>query len=258
MVATSSGCLLRPNPNSSARLRLVCFPYAGGGVSAFAGWHKTLPSDVEVGYVQLAGRDGRRREAPVSDFRALIDDLTQTLSWNDDIPVAFFGVSMGGLVSFELAREFRRRALPLPVHLFICAHRAPQLRVLNAGERPLHLLPDEEFIGELERRYGPAPDFSQNRELVELLLPLLRVDLAACESYVYRTEEPLSCSISAFGGTDDRRVRMRHLEPWHMHTTGTFDLRVFPGDHFFARNDPRPLLQVLNRELDRLLGLPTC
>ena len=94
MVATSSGCLLRPNPNSSARLRLVCFPYAGGGVSAFAGWHKTLPSDVEVGYVQLAGRDGRRREAPVSDFRALIDDLTQTLSWNDDIPVAFFGVSM--------------------------------------------------------------------------------------------------------------------------------------------------------------------
>jgi len=119
MVATSSGCLLRPIPNSSARLRLVCFPYAGGGVSAFAGWHKTLPSDVEVGYVQLAGRDGRRREAPVSEFRALIDDLTQTLSWNDDIPVAFFGVSMGGLVSFELAREFRRRALPLPVHLFI-------------------------------------------------------------------------------------------------------------------------------------------
>jgi len=43
-----------------------------------------------------------------------------------------------------------------------------------------------------------------------------------------------------------------------MHTTGAFDLRVFPGDHFFARNNPLPLLQVLNRELDRLLGLPTC
>src|SRR5262249_50351266 len=37
-----------PRPNPSARLRLFCFPYAGGGASIYAPWGRLLPADVEV------------------------------------------------------------------------------------------------------------------------------------------------------------------------------------------------------------------
>lgn len=222
-------------------------------MSAFTGWHKHLPPQVEVGYVQLPGRDSRRRESHPPSFPSLIQALADGLGWNHGIPVAFFGHSMGALIGFELARELRRRALPVPVHLFVSAHRAPHLRVLNVGECPLHRLPDSVFIREIEHRYGAPPDFVQCSELIELFLPLLRADLALCETYVYTPEEPLACSISAFGGVDDPRVKKHHLEAWQAHTTHAFDLRVFPGDHFFARSEPLLLLQVLKQQLARVV-----
>jgi surfactin synthase thioesterase subunit len=46
-------------PNPAARLRLFCFPYAGGGAAAYFGWGETLPRTVEVCAVQPPGRDAR-------------------------------------------------------------------------------------------------------------------------------------------------------------------------------------------------------
>ena len=249
MAGLSAGWISCPAPNASARLRLLCFPYAGAGASIFAGWHRHLPQDVEVACVQLPGRDARRHEAPATDFAALVGGLADALRWSLDVPLAFFGHSMGALVGFELARELRRRRLPMPVHVCVSAHRAPHLSPLNPGERPLHGLPDDAFLSELQRRYGPTPELVESREFADLCLPLLRADLALCETYAYRPEAPLACTISAFGGSADRRVRRPQLVAWRDHTASAFDLRMFPGDHFFARRDSVALLQVLTQRL---------
>ena len=44
------------------RLRLFCFPFAGGGASAFQAWRNRLPADIELCAVHPQGRVGRLSE----------------------------------------------------------------------------------------------------------------------------------------------------------------------------------------------------
>src|ERR1700724_3772837 len=65
--------------NPRARLRLFCFPYAGGGASAYRGWAPALPFDVEVCPVQLPGRESRLREPAFNRPEPLIAALAEAL-----------------------------------------------------------------------------------------------------------------------------------------------------------------------------------
>src|SRR3954464_3266849 len=48
--------IVRYRPNDQARLRLFCFPYAGGRASVFRSWLDALPADIELCCIQLPGR----------------------------------------------------------------------------------------------------------------------------------------------------------------------------------------------------------
>jgi medium-chain acyl-[acyl-carrier-protein] hydrolase len=233
-------------PRPQARLRLFCFPYAGSGASVFRTWPGGLPTDFEVCPVQLPGRGTRLMERPFSQLSPLVQALTQALSPLLDKPFAFFGHSLGSLVSFELARELRRQYGVYPVRLFVSSGHAPQ--IAHRG-LPIHTLPEREFLAELHRLNGTPTEVLAHQELMEIMLPVLRADFALYENYVYAPDSPLDCPISAFGGLQDHRVSHSDLEAWRDQTSVSFSLRMFPGDHFFLNTTPSLLLQVLSREL---------
>jgi medium-chain acyl-[acyl-carrier-protein] hydrolase len=107
----------RPKPQ--ATLRLFCFHYAGGGAAIFRTWSDSLPSSVEVCAIELPGRGMRLKEPPFTQLEPLVQHLASALFPYLDKPFAFFGHSMGGLVSFELTRLLRREYGVSPVHLFV-------------------------------------------------------------------------------------------------------------------------------------------
>ncbi len=213
------------------RLRLLCFPYAGGGASVYRAWAAHLPPEIALCPVQLPGRETRMREPPFRDVGPLARALADVLEAQLGQPYALFGHSMGALVAFELARELRRRRAPLPVQLFVSARPAPQL---PRGERPLYDLPDEQFVAQLRRLGGTSEAVLRNAELMRLLAPLLRADLAVNEAYSYVPEAPLACPITAFGGLSDTKVSRDLIEAWEAQTSGAFRLAMLPGDHFFV------------------------
>jgi medium-chain acyl-[acyl-carrier-protein] hydrolase len=233
-------------PRPQARLRLFCFPYAGGGVSIFRAWPDGLPADVEVCPVQIPGRGTRLMEPPFTRLSPLIHALAQALTPLLDKPFAFFGHSLGALLSFELARRLRRQYGVQPVRLFISADRAPQI---PNRDPPTHNLPEGEFLTELRRLKGTPGELLEDEELMQIMLPVLRADFALYETYAYSTEPPLNCPISAFGGLQDPRVNRGDLEAWRDQTTVSFSLRMFPGDHFFLNTAQPALLQALSQEL---------
>jgi len=235
---------LKPKPQ--ARLRLFCFPYAGIGVSIFRTWSDGLPADVEVCPVQFPGRGTRMMETPFTQLSPLVQALAQALAPLLDKPFAFFGHSLGALVGFELARQLRRQFGVQPVRLFISAARAPQI---PSRSRPIHTLPESEFLIELRRMNGIPGKVLEDAELMQIMLPVLRADFAVYETYVYSTERPLNCFISSFGGVQDHRVSRGELEAWRDQTSASFSLRMFPGNHFFLNTTQPPLLQILSQEL---------
>ena len=233
-------------PNPQARLRLFCFPYAGTGASIFRTWSDGLPSDVEVCPVQFPGRGTRLTETPFTQLSPLVQALAQALGPLLDKPFAFFGHSLGALVGFELARQLRKQAGVQPVRLFVSADRAPQVPPRG---RPIHALPDREFLVELRRLNGIPRGVFEDAELMQIMLPVLRADFVVYESYLYSAEPPLDCFISGFGGLQDQRVSRGDLEAWRDQTSVSFSLRMFPGDHFFLNTTQPLLLQVLAQEL---------
>lgn len=246
-VSRVSPWIITPRPLNSG-MRLICFPYAGGGASVFRSWanHEFL-ADTEICAVQLPGREARIAESPVDDLCQLVHTLGEVLEPYLDRPFAFFGHSVGALVSFELARELRRVRGIEPSHLFVSGCPAPHL---PCSERICDL-PEDEFLERLYRFNGTPSEVLSHPELMHMMLPALRADFSLRDRYLYREEPPLSCSITSFGGMGDTHVDGLMLRAWRQHTRERFQLWLFQGDHFFVRTAQEPLLEVLSSVLSQ-------
>lgn len=248
--ATTKRWLRCPRPNAEARLRLFCFPYSGGSASSFRTWEYAMPSFVELCLVQLPGRENRMKEEPYRHVKPLVQELAQALLPAMTIPFAFFGHSLGALVSFEVARQLRRQGCLGPQLLLVSSHRAPHI---SDRDPHIHALPEKDFIEQLRRFNGTPESVLQDQELMRLVLPLLRADLEIYETYTYTREAPLDCAISAFGGLEDWRVSHEDLAAWKEQTHGSFSLRMFAGDHFFLHSLQEAVLQALSQDLRHLM-----
>lgn len=233
-------------PNTSVKFRLFCFPYAGGGAATYLQWRQGLPPQVDVCPIELPGRGKRFSERPFTSLPRLVEALAQGIEAYLSLPFAFFGHSMGGLISFELARYLRRQQLASPSHLFVSAFRAPHL---PDPDPPIHQLPDVEFIKELQRFNGTPQAVLEHRELMQVLLLTLRADFCVCETYIYADEEPLSCPLSVFGGLQDPDISRADLQQWQKQTRSLFSLRMFAGDHFFLFPREELLLRAISKDL---------
>jgi medium-chain acyl-[acyl-carrier-protein] hydrolase len=230
-------------------MRLFCFPYAGGGASAFRTWAPHIPPTIELCAVQLPGRETRFREPRFTSVAPLTRALVEVLAACFDRPFAFFGHSMGALVSFELARELRRQGQRNLKALFVSARNAPQL---PGRERPAYALPEAEFIARLREFDGTPEAVLREPELLRMLIPLLRDDFAINEAYSYADEPPLDLPIAAFGGREDSIVGERGIQAWEQQTSSAFMLRIFPGNHWFLNSASAALIQTIVQQLQSL------
>ena len=236
--------------DNGVRLRLFCFPYAGGGAGIFKDWPSLLSRQIDVCPVQLPGREQRLRELPYTRLSLLVRAIHHSLSPLFKEPFALFGHSMGALIAFELARRLSNEQKCNLHYLFVGGHRAPQI---PDREPPLHVLSDEAFIQRL-RNYSGTPEMVlEHPDFIKVFLPLLRADFAVCETYQYLEGEPLSCPLSVFGGIEDHDVWQDDLSAWAKQTQGLFKKTMLPGNHFFLHAAQAELLGIV--EKDAMLGI---
>ena len=213
-----------------APTRLFCFPYAGGNAAAFLPWQPLLGGDVELWVAQLPGRGTRLFETPLRNLDELVAQLTSAIAEHTDRPYALFGHSLGALLAFEVARALRRDGLPEPCSLWVAGAEGPQTRAID---RRLHDLPDAELVDAL-RDYGGTPtELLDDPEMMALLLPGLRADLALDECYTYRAEAPLDLPIHLLLGDRDPHVDRVRAAGWSRESSQRMHRHVFPGEHFF-------------------------
>ena len=257
MVTVSPGRLKSPwfncaKPDSDPRLRLFCFPYAGGSASIYRGWEKYVPPGVELYAVQPPGRDSRFREPALDRMESLVAAVANAIEPFLDVPIALFGHSVGGYTSFEMTHRLRMQFGVDVEHLFVSGARGPHL---PRNRHNIHDLPEDEFFTELKTLNGTPAEVLENAELMRMFSTTLRADFAIAETYKASLQRPpLTCPMSVFGGLDDTLAAREDLEAWKIHTTGSFDLWQLPGGHFFIHTSDSLILQILSRELTRLIG----
>jgi medium-chain acyl-[acyl-carrier-protein] hydrolase len=245
-LAVNTRWLAAAEPDARARVRLLCFPYAGGSAFAFRRWPGLLSPEVEVCPVHLPGRGMRLRETPFTDLRRLVDAFVPVMAEHLERPFAFFGHSMGGAIAFELSRRLRSDYGVEPLHLFISGRRAPHL---PDTEPPIYNLPEPEFKEELRRLNGTPAELLEHEELMEMMIPLLRADISVSQTYKCESRPSLTCPLTVFGGLEDTHDEPEGLRAWREHTTGEFNAVMFEGGHFFINTAEQPLLRALEGAL---------
>lgn len=233
---------------SQARVRLFCFPYAGGAASIFRAWHQHLPAEIQVCAMQLPGRENRLQEQPRTSAAALVGEMLPDLLPYLDMPYAIFGHSMGALLAYELAQQLNQRQVRMPEYLFVSGHRAPMLPRRNP---PLHsIASDQEFLAGIQQRYNNLPAvLFDDAELRSIFVPLLRADLTIAETYVSSCSQRLPCPIVALGGVADPHVTPAELQAWQELAQGSFGRHLFPGDHFYLNRQPSTLFDTIAKYL---------
>jgi len=228
-------------------LRLYCFPFAGGSAAAFRPWAPLLPATIGLTAVQLPGHGNRLRERPIDRLEDLVSATVEAIRDASEGPCALFGHSMGAILASETARAMIAEGLPPPVMLFVSGRRPA---TMPDRDPPLAVLTDVEFVAEVQRRYDGIPaEIVAEPDLLALLLPTLRADIAALEAFRPGRRDPLPVPLMAMGGVDDRLVPRAHIAAWHAETMAEFDQRMFPGGHFYLDTNRAAVVGDIARRL---------
>lgn len=234
----------------NAGARLLCFPHAGGSAGFYFPFARELAPDVEVLAVQYPGRQDRFKEPGIDEVGVLADGVvTALLPLLDERPLALFGHSMGATVGYEVARRLEHREGVVPELLFASGRRAP----CRHRAESVHLKDDEGLADHLRHLGGTYEDLLSEPGLLRMILPAVRVDYRAIETYRHRPGPELGCPVAVLTGSDDPVVTLDEAADWGRHTTRGHTLDVFPGGHFFL-NDGRDAVAalVLHRMADCL------
>ena len=262
------GWLVFPRPTPSARLRLFCFPYAGGNAATYRGWIDRLAPDIELVAVDPPGRAHRIHEAPIDDVDTFCEALLPAMEPFLDKPLAFFGHCLGGLTAFETARRLREQHGIDLRHLFVSGSRPPRrLNLPGRFEEDLlaRLLKepafdpfvaayaqDDEVVAAMIRQFNiPASaDFLASPELRALLMPVIRAEFRMGARYRFIPEPPWETSITCFAGLADPYVTRQDALGWSEHTRHLFRLHLRDGAHFGVVEDRDFIVDTINREVE--------
>lgn len=243
-MSPSEWFLSRGSAGSEPAARIFCFSYAGGNPRSFLEWQPGLAGCAEILAVCLPGQ-GHRSMEPRPALEAVADAAAaaiRTAILQDGRPAYLFGHSLGGLLSFEVAR--RLRGLSPLRHLVASGISAPST-LPSARTLEIARLRGKDFAQALRFFGGLPPEIVADDEILELLLPGLIADFRLAASYRYQPDKPLDLPVSIITGRDDPHVGPEQVRPWQRECRTPPIFRWVDGGHFYLDERPAEVTQLL-------------
>ena len=225
---------------------LIAFPFAGGSSLSYRSWCGLIPSNVNFIVINLPGRGRLINQQPLTDLGVMASEISQQLASLPLGEMIFYGHSMGAALAYEVAVLLaKKRAIK---HLFCGALAAPHL--LGRAKK-IYKLSTSEFIEDLRKQGGSPDEVLNNQDLMEILLPMLRSDFQAIETYHPLRLVKLSCPITAFYGEQDHEINIADVAAWSSYTLQQFNIYGLTGNHFFCESEAAHIIAKISAEFNQ-------
>ena len=230
-------------------IKLFCIPYSGGMAGIYYKWKSSLLPEIKLFPVEAAGHGQRIREDFYEDVAAAAEDFSDRIfrELQGNEPYAIFGHSLGALLAFETYYALKRKGVHEPEHIFFSGRMSPD----DLSERTeYYKLPEEEFMEVVASYGGNTGEIMQNRELLDVFVPILRADFRLGETYEYMPHnEKIMCDMTVVNGKDDLSVMICDLERWGPHAGKKYDCKCVKGGHFYIIENVEETVSIINNIL---------
>ncbi|MFI5975393.1 thioesterase II family protein [Streptomyces sp. NPDC051452] len=234
---------------ANPRVRLLCFPHAGGAASFFRDWADGVPDGVEVVAVRYPGREDRIFDPMADSLEEMGRFVADACRPFLDTPLALFGHSMGASVAYETALRLREESGTSVTALFVSARTAPGQQF----PRPFTYTAVSELLDHVGTLGGTDEHALRDPDMLDLVLPSIRGDYDLVGRYRGAVDQgALHTPVVAYFGTRDPHAGREVVAHWSGVTSGSFSLRAFDGDHFYLLDHRRELLADIFAHLEQV------
>ncbi|EGR2301708.1 thioesterase II family protein [Vibrio parahaemolyticus] len=247
VLKSSAVCYVRKN--SSATFRLICFSYAGGSAGVYQHYHNLLHPCLEIVAIQLPGRASRLRDKLLKDWSEMRAFIQKELASLSNMPYILFGHSFGTRLVSEYAKHQSELGNP-PQHMFCSGARALHIR---NGLPPIHQLCDDEFLEKLVQMGGTPSEVVENKQLMSLLIPMLRADFSLSHSHSFPVARHFDCPATIIYGDKDERTTYETVQAWQVYFSKIIKTRCIEGEHFYINENKDAVAREINQVVESLL-----
>lgn len=247
---SASRWLRRFHDDSNSPTQVVIFPHAGGAASYYYELSGLLSKSISVNVVQYPGRQDRYTEPPPLTIADYTNALLPEIDALCEHPVVLYGHSMGAIIAYELALRMSRSRRAVPAGLIVSGRRAPSIR----RHEEVHKGDDATLIADVVALDGSSSEAFRDPDIRELVLPAIRSDYRAIETYVADLDTSIPCPITVLNGDKDPRSSAADAAAWKSHTSQEFQLEMYSGGHFFIKSHLDSVSAKLSAEIHRFVA----
>ncbi len=229
-----------------SKITLFCFPFAGGSSYSYQAFAPYKPDFVDLVPLELPGRGRRIRESLLRNIDAMVDDLYRQIVGKLTGQYAFYGHSMGTLLSFRLTQRLIEKGYMPPVHLFMTGRGGPSIE--RESEVKRSQLPRPAFIEKVRELDGSPDEVLNDDDLMNLFVPVLRADFEAIENYVHQSSYPFSIPIDVIVGSEEK-ITDEEAWAWERETDAPVMVHQLPGKHFFILKQSSEIMRLIGRKM---------
>lgn len=230
-------------------VNLFFIPHAGGSAMGYMNFSMFLDKQIRPLPLELAGRGKRISEKCFYDVRLCAEDLFEkNYALFKNGRYAFFGHSLGTIIAYELSKIIHENNFPEPEHMFVSGRPAPCEKVKSAFDN-ISELNDDDFIAQFSAASALPEQILNNKEILNMILPVLRADISMAERYsadynLYK----VPCDITVFYGKEDKLFSGKDTYTWKKCTDNNYSEYGFDGDHFYYSNpvNKKKLCEIIN------------
>lgn len=228
------------------KYQLFLIPYAGGDSYSFTELIQFLPEYINPTTIEYPGRGKRIEESYAPTFSMLIEDVVSQIERNiiKGMPIAILGYSMGAIIAYEIVRK---NLIHTNIyHLFLCAQGDIRcdLQIQN-----INLLNADEMIRYVEKLGGININILKNKRFLMAMIKPLQHDYILRAQYKFEGDlkQKLNCNITILYSPQD--ISSEHILGWKDLIEDTIDIIKIGTNHFFIKEDPQNISDIIVQKL---------